>query len=40
MPEIALADLPRRSADWRRSQQRHEQRKIDSVQSPLHGRQL
>jgi hypothetical protein len=40
MPEIAVADLPRRSADWRSSHQRHEQRAFDSVQSPLHGGQL
>jgi hypothetical protein len=30
-PEIAVVDLPPRSAGWRRSPRRHEQRRIDSV---------
>ena len=40
MSEIAVADLPRRSVDGQRSQQRYEQRWIDSVQSSPHGRLL
>lgn len=40
MLEIAVADLPRCSTDGQRSQQQYEQRSIDSVQSPLHGRLL